>query len=175
MYLLHSLTVGLALTHLFLGLPRWQSGKEFICQFRRCRFDPWVRKISWNRKWQPTPAFLPGKSHGQRSLAGYSPWGRKESDTTERLSTAHTASLLTWLFMRITGLCPQHSRRIQDWAGVGRLRALWLSTAVYLVVAEPNPSLVFLLPCGLLLAVRLPTDLASFLEDRAFNQMKPAS
>ena len=132
MYLLHSLTVGLALTHLFLGLPRWQSGKEFICQFRRCRFDPWVRKISWNRKWQPTPAFLPGKSHGQRSLAGYSPWGRKESDTTERLSTAHTASLLTWLFMRITGLCPQHSRRIQDWAGVGRLRALWLSTAVYL-------------------------------------------
>ena len=111
----------------------------------------------------------------ERSLAGYSPWGRKESDTTERLSTAHTASLLTWLFMRITGLCPQHSRRIQDWAGVGRLRALWLSTAVYLVVAEPNPSLVFLLPCGLLLAVRLATDLASFLEDRAFNQMKPAS
>ena len=123
----------------------------------------------------PLQYFLPGKFRGQRSLAGYSPWGRKESDTTERLSTAHTASLLTWLFMRITGLCPQHSRRIQDWAGVGRLRALWLSTAVYLVVAEPNPSLVFLLPCGLLLAVRLPTDLASFLEDRAFNQMKPAS
>ena len=38
----------------------------------------------WRRKWQPTPVFLPGKSHGQRSLAGYSPWGRKESDTTER-------------------------------------------------------------------------------------------
>ena len=37
------------------------------------------------RKWQPTPVFLPGKSHGQRSLVGYSPWGRKESDTTERL------------------------------------------------------------------------------------------
>ena len=45
--------------------------------------------ISWRRKWQPTPVFLPGKSHGQRSLAGYSPRGRKESDTTERLSTAH--------------------------------------------------------------------------------------
>ena len=45
-------------------------------------FDPWVRKIPWRRKWQPTPVFLPGKSQGQRSLAGYSPWGHKESDTT---------------------------------------------------------------------------------------------
>ena len=40
----------------------------------------------WRRKWQPTPVFLPGESHGQRSLVGYSPWGRKESDTTERLT-----------------------------------------------------------------------------------------
>ena len=40
-------------------------------------------KISWRRKWQPTPVFLPEKSHGRRSLVGYSPWGRKESDTTE--------------------------------------------------------------------------------------------
>ena len=40
-------------------------------------FDPWVRKISWRRKWQPTPVFLPGKSHGQRSLADYSPWVTK--------------------------------------------------------------------------------------------------
>ena len=46
-------------------------------------FDPWVGKIPWRRKWQPTPGFLPGKSHGQRSLAGYSPWGLKESGTTE--------------------------------------------------------------------------------------------
>ena len=49
----------------------------------------WVGKISWRRKWQPTPVFLPGKVHGQRSLGGYSPWGHKESDTTEQLSTAH--------------------------------------------------------------------------------------
>ena len=46
-------------------------------------FNPWVGKIPWSRKWQPTPVFLPGKFHGQRSLAGYSAWGRKESDTTE--------------------------------------------------------------------------------------------
>ena len=52
------------------------------------RFDPWVGKIHWRRKWQPTQVFLPGKSHGQRSLAGYSPWGHKESDITERLKTA---------------------------------------------------------------------------------------
>ena len=46
-------------------------------------FNPWVGKIPWRRKWQPTPVPLPGKSHGQRSLVGYSPWGRKESDPTE--------------------------------------------------------------------------------------------
>ena len=46
-------------------------------------FDPWVGKIPWRRKWQPTAVFLPGESHEQRSLAGCSPWSRKESDTTE--------------------------------------------------------------------------------------------
>ena len=54
---------------------------------RRLRFDPWVRKIPWRRKWQPPPVFLPGESHGQRSLAGCSPWGCQELDTTKRLST----------------------------------------------------------------------------------------
>ena len=55
-------------------------------QCSRCKthgFDLWVRKIPWRRAWQPTPVFLPGESHGQKSLAGYSPWGCKESDTTE--------------------------------------------------------------------------------------------
>ena len=46
-------------------------------------FDPWVKKIPWRREWVPTPVPLPGKSHGQRSPEGYSPWGRKKSDTTE--------------------------------------------------------------------------------------------
>ena len=81
------------------GLPRWHSGKESTCQCRRCkrrRFDPWVQKIPWSRKWQPAPVFLPGESHGQRSLVGYSPWGRKEPDTTERRSTEHRAARGTW-------------------------------------------------------------------------------
>ena len=47
---------------------------------KRHGFNPWVRKILWKRKWQPTSVFLPGKSHGQRNLAGYSPWGRKQLD-----------------------------------------------------------------------------------------------
>ena len=62
------------------------SGKEPACQCRRCKrcgFDPWVKKIPWRRAWQPTPVFLPGKSHEQRGLVGYSPWSHKELDTTE--------------------------------------------------------------------------------------------
>ena len=55
----------------------------------RNMFDPWIRKIPLGRKWQPTPVFLPGKSHGQRSLVGYSPWDHKELDTTKR-TRAHT-------------------------------------------------------------------------------------
>ena len=62
---------------------RWCS----ICLLcRRPGFDPWARKIPWRREWQPTPVFLPGEFHGQRSLMGYSPWDCKESDTTERLT-----------------------------------------------------------------------------------------
>ena len=61
--------------------PSGISGKESAHQSRRpnrCGFDPWVGKIPWKRKWKPTPAFLPGESHGQRSLAGYSPRGHKK-------------------------------------------------------------------------------------------------
>ena len=67
--------------HIVQGFPRWCSGKESACQRRTCRrcgFDPWVRKIPWRRQWQPTPIFLPGKSHEQRSLAGYSPRCHRE-------------------------------------------------------------------------------------------------
>ena len=56
-------------------LPRWHSGEESACQCRRCKrcgFDSWVGKIPWRRKWQPTPVSLPGESHEQRSLEGYS-------------------------------------------------------------------------------------------------------
>ena len=52
-------------------------------------FDPWILKIPWRRKWQPTPVFLPGESHGQRSLAGYNSWSRKESDASESNLSLH--------------------------------------------------------------------------------------
>ena len=67
------------------GLPSWHSSKESWCQcrrYKRCGFDPWVGKILWSRAWQPTPVFSPGKSRGQRTLAGYSPCSLKQSDTT---------------------------------------------------------------------------------------------
>ena len=68
-----------------LDFPGGASGQESTCQCRRHKrlgFDPWVGRMPWRRTQQPTPVSLPGKSHGQRSLAGYSPWGSKELDTT---------------------------------------------------------------------------------------------
>ena len=54
-----------------------------LSTMQETRVDPWVGKIPWRRKWQPTPVFLPGEFHAQRSLAAYSPWYHKELDTTE--------------------------------------------------------------------------------------------
>ena len=65
---------------------------EIIClQGRRHKFDPWVKKISWSRKCQPTPVFLLGKFHGQRYLACYHPWGQTELDMTEHLANTSRA------------------------------------------------------------------------------------
>ena len=74
-----------------MGLPLWLRGEESA--FDETCFDPWVKKIPWRRKWQPSPVLLPGKSHGQRSLVGYSPWDCKESDTTERLHNGYEVYL----------------------------------------------------------------------------------
>ena len=74
--------------------------KESICQCRRqklCRFYLWVREIPWRRKWQPTPLFLLGKFHGQRSLVGYNLWVHKELDMTERLSMHNMKQRMIYL------------------------------------------------------------------------------
>ena len=65
------------------GFPGGPSDKEPTCQCKRCSFDPGVGKIPWRREWHPTPVSLPGKSHGQKSLVGYSPCGHKELNITE--------------------------------------------------------------------------------------------
>ena len=77
------------------GLPWWLNGKESTCQCRRRGFYPWVGKIPWRRKWLPTRVFLPGKSHGQRSLPGLSPWVAM-SWTQLRDWTITTVMLITW-------------------------------------------------------------------------------
>ena len=68
---------------LLQGFPGGARGNEPACQGGRSKFDPPVGKTPWRRAWQPTPVFLPGESQGQRSLAGCSPWGHTELDTTE--------------------------------------------------------------------------------------------
>ena len=71
--------------------------KESACKCRRHGFSPWVNKIPWRKTCQPTPIFLPGKSHGQRRLVGYSPWGRKEWDMTEHSAVTHLLSTRAWI------------------------------------------------------------------------------
>ena len=66
-----------------MGFPGGASGNEPACQCRKCGFDIWAGQIPWRRGRQPTPVFLPRESYGQSSLTGYSPWGCKDSDTTE--------------------------------------------------------------------------------------------
>ena len=75
-------------------------------EFFTATWKSWVRKIPWRREWQPTPVFLPGKSQGLRSLAGYSSWGRKELDATEQLIlllslSFHYLSLMDWLYREV--------------------------------------------------------------------------
>ena len=73
-------------------LPRWLSDEKSACRrCKRCGFDPWVRKIPWRRKWQPTPVFLPAKYHGQRSLVGYSPYCRRVRHDWGRTHTSITS------------------------------------------------------------------------------------
>ena len=75
-----------------LGFPGGSDGKASAClQSGRPGFDPWVGKIPWRRKWHPTPVLLPGKSHGWRTLVGYSPWGRRVGhDWATSLSLSYT-------------------------------------------------------------------------------------
>ena len=82
------------------GLPWWLREKRICLQWGRPRFDPWVGKIPWRRERQLTPVLLLGKFHGWRNLLGYSPWGCKESDMTERLHFHFSLSLFTFMRRR---------------------------------------------------------------------------
>ena len=85
-----------------LGLPRWPNGKEFACQSRRCMFYPWGWEDPLEEE-MATPVFLPGESHGQRSLAGYSPWAAKSRTWLKWLSM-HTCRFKregTYVYLRL--------------------------------------------------------------------------
>ena len=83
----------------FSGFPVVSDGTASARQCGRPGLDPWFRKTPWRRKWQPILVLLPGKFHGQRSLVGYSPWGRKEWDTTERLHFMGFARQEYWIIL----------------------------------------------------------------------------
>ena len=90
---------GTLISRLYLdwGFPSGSEDKASACNAGD-GFNPWVGKIPWRRKWQPTPVFLPGESHGQRSLVGYSPWGHKESDMTKWLTLSLSFNLFSMFF-----------------------------------------------------------------------------
>ena len=90
-----------------MGFPGGATVKESACQCRRCKrygFSPWLGKIPWRKKWQPTPVFFSVKSHGQRNLAGCSPWGHKESDMTEQLRVHTSTSTIIKVSYRVVSL-----------------------------------------------------------------------
>ena len=106
------------------GLPWWLSGKESACQCRRCGFNPWVRRIPWRRKWQPTLVFLPGKSHRQRNLVGYTVHGVQK--------------------VRCDLVTKQQQQEIANVTIPGRQKlsnkyAIYLNLSIYLSVYLPNP------------------------------------
>ena len=87
------------------SFPSSSESKVSACSAGDLGFDSWVGKIPWRRAWQPTPVFLPGKSHGHRSLMDYSPWGHKGSFTTEQLSM-HACTSIVKVKVQVTQLCP---------------------------------------------------------------------
>ena len=123
-----------------LGFPGGACGKEHACQCRkhkRCRFNPWVRKIPWRKAYQPTPVFLLGKCYGKRNLVGYSPWDHKESDMNEHstvqfiLNTLNTLRFRWWL--RQQSICPQCRRpQFNPWVKKIPWRREWKHTPGFL-------------------------------------------
>ena len=136
------------------SLTRQLRGKESVCQHRRqrCGFDPGLGGFPWSRKWQPVPVFLPGKFHAQRSLADYSPLGRKELDRTAQTpppTHTHPVSLPTGGCQVCTCLCPAQCPSVAPPACKEKATSLvWLqicliSLLLFCSVISPPSPLVF--------------------------------
>ena len=121
--------------HVYLG-KGLLSGKESACQCRGHEFDPWVGKIPWRRKWQPTPVFLTRKFLGQRSLVGYNLWGAKESDTTWWLNNSKFRQILiclglSCLLWKNEGMSP-----LQPWKWLTKILSIRLECNAILIGLE---------------------------------------
>ena len=107
--------------NIWSSLP--ESWKRRSRRHRRCRFNPWVTKIPWSRKWQPIPVFLPGESHGKRNLAGYSPKGTVSRTWLKQISThAHA------LYWRSSGIYVLTSLVAQMVKSLAAVQATWVQS-----------------------------------------------
>ena len=122
---------------------RWCSDKEPTCQCRICktnRFDPWVGKIPWRKACQPTPVFLPEKSHVQRSLVGYNLKGHKESDATEWLST-HIAHLISTHDSRL-------SLTATSSISISKIIHIWINSFIIISLVNTFSIFPIFISCG---------------------------
>ena len=128
-----------------VGLLKWLSGKESTCQCRRSRSNPWVRKILWRLKWQPTTVFLLRKSHGQRSLMVCVPWGDKELDATEQLSTGqeNLKTISSSLFSTDSLWYPHRERNRCASVSISLSVCAEPSHTIFSIEQEPNHCLDF--------------------------------
>ena len=113
---------------LFSNNNIFSVGAELTCQCKRCGFNPWVRKIPWNRKWQPTPVFLTEKFHGQRNMAGYSPWDCEELDTTEQSTATIVTTVVTSIMSPL-----KHWQRSSPWPNSNQAPLSSISTRFQLL------------------------------------------
>ena len=116
-------------------VPRWCSGKESACQYKRHRFNPWVVNIPWSRTWQHTPVFLPEKFHGWRSLVSSS-WGALEKEM------ATYSSILAWRIPGTgepDGLLSMGSHRVgHDWSDLAAIYYIVASTFLFSYVYKAS-------------------------------------
>ena len=133
--------------HFSIGLPWQLSDNRSACQSKRCGFDSWVRKILWRRKWQSTPVFLPGKSHGQRSLAGYSPWGCRRVGHNLGFSNMWTVNFE--MFKLVLGKAEEPDIKLSTSAGSSKKQDGSRKTSISALLTTPKPLTVWIpINCG---------------------------
>ena len=116
--------------YIYIWISQVHSGKEPTCPCRKHRFNPWVGKMPRGRKWKPTPVSLPREFHGQRSLADCSPWGHKESDTTEHLSTHIQCNVYLKWYMVLCNIYFKMPCSVSQNRNLGIIFGIFLPTSV---------------------------------------------